>query len=347
MVQLVKQNKGKIFGLFLLVILLFVCMLSSLMFGNTHYTLADIYSMVTSFNAQDLTHIIIWKERFPRMVIAVVTGASLAVAGVISQLLTRNPLGSPSVLGINSGSIFFIVVFVVLFKVSDLNIIVYFAFLGALVAAILVYLLGSLSYSGATSVKIILAGIAVNAMFVSFTQIILLMNQKGMNDVLFWMAGTISGRTLDMILAVLPFLLISLITTCFLGRSMNVYASGESIAKGLGQNVMLTKLTLLVLMVVLAGGSLAVIGNVAFVGLIIPHLAKSLIGNSHVWLTPYSIVLGSIFLLAADISTRLINPPAEIPLGVITAFIGAPFFIYIAFKGGRGRGKSMDRSVEK
>jgi iron complex transport system permease protein len=302
-----------------------------------HYTWVDIYSMITSFNGQNITHIIIWTERFPRMVIAVVTGASLAVAGVISQLLTRNPLGSPSVLGINAGSIFFIVVFIVLFKVSDLTIVVYFAFLGAIVAAILVYLLGSLSYSGKSSVKIILAGIAVNAMFVSFTQIILLMNQKGMSDVLFWMAGTISGRTLDMILAVLPFLLISLITTCFLGRSMNIYASGESIAKGLGQNVMLMKLLLLVLMVVLAGGSLAVIGNVAFVGLIIPHLAKTLVGNSYVWVTTYSILLGSIFLLVADISTRLINPPAEIPLGVITAFIGAPFFIYVAFKGGRAR----------
>jgi iron complex transport system permease protein len=337
MVQLVKQNKKKLFGLFLLMILLFLCMLSSLMFGMRHYTWVDIYSMITSFNGQNITHIIIWTERFPRMVIAVVTGASLAVAGVISQLLTRNPLGSPSVLGINAGSIFFIVVFIVLFKVSDLTIVVYFAFLGAIVAAILVYLLGSLSYSGKSSVKIILAGIAVNAMFVSFTQIILLMNQKGMSDVLFWMAGTISGRTLDMILAVLPFLLISLITTCFLGRSMNIYASGESIAKGLGQNVMLMKLLLLVLMVVLAGGSLAVIGNVAFVGLIIPHLAKSLVGNNYVWLTTYSILLGSIFLLVADISTRLINPPAEIPLGVITAFIGAPFFIYVAFKGGRAR----------
>ncbi|KAA6453411.1 FecCD family ABC transporter permease [Bacillus swezeyi] len=338
MVQLVKQDKGMILGLFLLVVLLFVCMLSSLIFGSTHYTLADIYSMAASFNANDITHIIIWKERFPRMMIAVVTGASLAVAGVISQLLTRNPLGSPSVLGINSGSIFFIIVFVVLFKVSDLNILVYFAFLGALVVAILVYLLGSIGYSGTTTLKIILAGIAVNAMFVSFSQIILLLNQKGMNDVLFWMAGTISGRTLDMILPVLPFLLLSLITMCFLGRSMNIYASGESIAKGLGQNVVFMKLTLLVLMVVLAGGSLAVIGNVAFVGLIIPHLAKSLVGNGHTWLTLYSILLGSNFLLIADISTRLIHPPAEIPLGVITAFIGAPFFIYVAFKGGRKRG---------
>ncbi|NYF26105.1 iron ABC transporter permease [Sporosarcina sp. JAI121] len=338
MVQHVMQNKGKMFGLVFLLILLAVCMLSSLMFGITHYSLADIYSMVTSFNGQDVTHIIIWNERFPRMVIAVVTGASLAVAGVISQLLTRNPLGSPSVLGVNAGSIFFIVVFIVLFKVSDLHIIVYFAFLGALVAAIIVFLLGSLSKTGTTSVKIILAGIAVNAMFVSFTQIILLMNQKGMSDVLFWMAGTISGRTLDMILAVLPFLLISLIATCFLGKSMNIYASGESIAKGLGQNVMVMKLGLLFLMVMLAGGSLAVIGNVAFVGLIIPHVAKSLVGHSYAWSTPYSMLLGSIFLLVADISTRLINPPAEIPLGVITAFIGAPFFIYIAFKGGRARG---------
>ncbi|MBM7583511.1 iron complex transport system permease protein [Bacillus pakistanensis] len=337
MVQL-NHSKGKILGLFLLVILLFICMLSSLMFGHTHYKLADLYSMVTSFNEHDLTHIVIWKERFPRMVIAVVTGASLAVAGMISQLLTRNPLGSPSVLGINSGSIFFIVIFVVLFKVSDLNIIVYFAFLGAIVAAILVYLLGSVNYSGTTSVKIILAGIAVNAMFVSFTQIILLMNQKGMNDVLFWMAGTISGRTLEMILAVMPLLLFSMIVTCFLGRSMDIYASGESIAKGLGQKVMVMKLALLILMVVLAGGSLAVIGNVGFVGLIIPHIAKTLVGNGYVWLTPYSILLGSIFLLVADICTRLINPPAEIPLGVITAFIGAPFFIYIAFKGGRMRG---------
>lgn len=337
MSQLVKQNRKKIIGLILLVFILIICMLSSLLFGIKQYDFTDIYNMSMSFNAQDITHIIIWKERFPRMVIAVVTGASLGIAGMISQLLTRNPLGSPSVLGINAGSIFFIVVFVVILNVSDLNVIVYFAFLGALIAAVLVYLLGTVSNSGTTSVRIILAGIAVNAMFVSFTQIILLMNQKGMNDVLFWMAGTISGRTLDMLFAVLPFLLSALIVTCFLAGPMNIYASGESIAKGLGQNVMVMKLTLLVLMVVLAGGSLAVIGNVAFVGLIIPHVAKSLVGNNYAWLTTYSILLGSIFLLVADISTRLINPPSEIPLGVITAFLGAPFFIYVAFKGGRAR----------
>ncbi|AZV43996.1 FecCD family ABC transporter permease [Peribacillus asahii] len=335
--RIVRQDKMKWIGLFLLTLLLIICMLASLMFGNTNFMLTDIYKTLTSSNSKDVAHIIIWQERFPRMVIAVVTGASLAVAGVISQLLTRNPLGSPSVLGINSGSIFVIVVCVVLFKVSDLHILVYFAFLGALLAAFLVYLLGSLGRSSTSAIKLILAGIAANAMFVSFTQIILLMNQKGMSDVLFWMAGTISGRTLDMILAVLPYLLVSLVVTCFLGRSMNIYASGESIAKGLGQNVFIMKVTLLILMVVLAGGSLAVIGNVGFVGLIIPHLAKAIVGNGYPWLTPYSILLGSIFLLIADLSTRLIHPPAEIPLGVITAFIGAPFFIYVAFKGGRAR----------
>ncbi|USK68862.1 FecCD family ABC transporter permease [Peribacillus asahii] len=335
--RIVRQDKMKWIGLFLLTLLLIICMLASLMLGNTNFTLTDIYKTLTSSNSKDVAHIIIWQERFPRMVIAVVTGASLAVAGVISQLLTRNPLGSPSVLGINSGSIFVIVVCVVLFKVSDLHILVYFSLLGALLAAFLVYLLGSLGRSSTSAIKLILAGIAANAMFVSFTQIILLMNQKGMSDVLFWMAGTISGRTLDMILAVLPYLLVSLVVTCFLGRSMNIYASGESIAKGLGQNVFVMKVTLLILMVVLAGGSLAVIGNVGFVGLIIPHLAKAIVGNGYPWLTPYSILLGSIFLLIADLSTRLIHPPAEIPLGVITAFIGAPFFIYVAFKGGRAR----------
>ncbi|MEH6948129.1 iron ABC transporter permease [Bacillus sp. JJ634] len=335
--RIVRQDKMKWIGLFLLTLLLIICMLASLMFGNTNFTLMDIYKTLASSNPKDVAHIIIWQERFPRMVIAVVTGASLAVAGVISQLLTRNPLGSPSVLGINSGSIFVIVVCVVLLQISDLHILVYFAFLGALLAALLVYLLGSLGRASTSAIKIVLAGIAVNAMFVSFTQIILLMNQKGMSDVLFWMAGTISGRTLDMILAVLPYLLGSLIITCLLGRSMNIYASGESIAKGLGQNVFVMKLTLLILMVVLAGGSLAVIGNVGFVGLIIPHLAKSIVGSGYPWLTPYSILLGSIFLLIADLSTRLIHPPAEIPLGVITAFIGAPFFIYVAFKGGHAR----------
>ena len=206
------------------------------------------------------------------------------------------------------------------------------AFLGA-GAAGRWFFLGSLGRDGLTPIKIVLAGAAITALFVSFTQGLLVIDEQGLQSVLFWLAGSVSGRSIEMLVPVLPFILGVTVVAIFMGRSINILQSGDDIAKGLGQRTMLTKITLGIIIIILAGSSVAVAGSIGFIGLIVPHMAIQLVGTDYRWIIPYSAVLGAILLLLADIAARYVIMPLEMPIGVMTALIGAPFFIYIARKG--------------
>jgi len=276
---------------------------------------------------------IIQTERLPRAVIATMVGASLAVAGALMQALTRNPLASPSVFGINAGAIFFIVIAVVFLSISSLVYVMWFAFLGATISAMIVYLLGSIGRDGLTPIKIVLAGTAITALFISLTQSVLVLNETGLQDVLFWLAGSVSGRTLEMLLPVLPFMLFAGVIAMFMGRAINLLTTGDDIAKGMGQNIFIVKISMGIIIVLLAGSSVAVVGAVGFIGLVVPHIARAFVGNDYRWVIPYSAVLGAVLLLSADVVARLVIMPREVPIGVMTAFIGGPFFVYIARKG--------------
>lgn len=209
----------------------------------------------------------------------------------------------------------------------------WFGFAGAAVAAAIVYGLGSLGRDGLTPIKIVLAGTAISALFASFTQAILVLDGTGLQDVLFWLAGSVSGRTLDMLYPVLPYMTAAAIVSLFMGRAINLLLTGDDIAKGMGQNVILIKVLMGIVTVLLAGGSVAVAGSIGLVGLVVPHIMRALVGNDYRWLVPYSIVGGAILLLSADVVARLVIMPQEVPLGVMTALIGGPFFVYIARKG--------------
>jgi len=285
------------------------------------------------YDDSSVEHVVLLTERLPRTIIAAVVGASLAVAGGLMQALTRNPLASPSVFGINAGAIFFIVIAIVVLSVSSLTTMMWFGFAGAAVAAAIVYALGSLGRDGLTPIKIVLAGTAISALFASFTQAILVLDGTGLQDVLFWLAGSVSGRTLDMLYPVLPYMTAAAIISLFMGRAINLLLTGDDIAKGMGQNVLLVKVLMGVVTVLLAGGSVAVAGSIGLVGLVVPHIMRALVGNDYRWLVPYSIVGGAILLLSADVVARLVIMPQEVPLGVMTALIGGPFFVYIARKG--------------
>lgn len=207
------------------------------------------------------------------------------------------------------------------------------AFLGAGAAGAMVFFLGSLGRDGLTPIKIVLAGAAITALFVSFTQGLLVIDEQGLQSVLFWLAGSVSGRSIDMLIPVLPFILVVTVVAIGMGRSINILQSGDDIAKGLGQRTMITKITLGLIIIILAGSSVAVAGSIGFIGLIVPHIAIQLVGTDYRWIIPYSAVLGAILLLLADMAARYVIMPLEMPIGVMTAFIGAPFFIYIARKG--------------
>ncbi|MDQ0171857.1 FecCD family ABC transporter permease [Paenibacillus tundrae] len=334
MFPLFTKTSGKIYGIIGLFILLMLVCVSSMIFGRTAITLQDGMDALRHYDEESIEHIVLLTERLPRTVIAAVVGASLAVAGALMQALTRNPLASPSVFGINAGAIFFIVIAIVVLSVSSLTTMMWFGFAGAAIAAAIVYGLGSLGRDGLTPIKIVLAGTAITALFSSFTQAVLILDGTGLQDVLFWLAGSVSGRTLDMLYPVLPYMTVAAIVALFMGRAVNLLLTGDDIAKGMGQNVLLVKLLMGIVTVLLAGGSVAVAGSVGLVGLVVPHIMRALVGNDYRWLVPYSILGGAILLLSADVIARLVIMPQEIPLGVMTAIIGGPFFVYIARKGG-------------
>jgi len=323
----------KMMGLIGLIVVVFGLFLTSLSVGQTAIPLSVTWEAMMNYNPDNTNHLIIGTSRLTRAVIALIIGINLALAGVFIQALTRNPLASPDLLGVNAGAIFFIVFAITFLEVSSLTSYMWFAFLGAAIAGGAVFFLGSIGRDGLTPIKVILAGVALSALFVSFTQGLLVVNEQSIQTVLFWISGSVAGRDMDMLLSVLPFLLSALIISLFMARSIGVFSSGDEVAKGLGQRVGLTKLILGILVIVLAGGSVAVVGSVGFIGLIVPHMAKSFVGNDYRWIIPYSGLLGAAVLLAADIIARMIIAPQEVPIGVMTALIGGPFFVYLVKKG--------------
>jgi iron complex transport system permease protein len=329
---MIKNNLVRTLGVIVGIIVVLILMWCSMIFGLTKITPQMVIDSFTNFNGSN-EHIIIQDTRIPRALIAAAVGSSLAIAGTIMQGLTRNPLASPSIFGINAGASFFVVLGVSFLGITSLNVFTWLAFLGAAIAAVIVYLLGSLGSDGLTPVKLTLAGAAIAALFSSLTQGLLTLNEQALDQVLFWLAGSVQGRDLENLTAVLPYLLVGWICSLFIGTKMNVLTMGEDVAKGLGQRTLLVKIFGASIIVLLAGGAVAVAGPIGFIGIIIPHITRWLVGIDYRWVIPYSGILGAMLLLLADIGARYIIMPAEVPVGVMTAFIGAPFFIIIARRG--------------
>lgn len=328
----VHKGLGLILTVFLL--LLFLCL--SLVYGYTSTTWNMTFESFIHFNHSN-EHIIIQSVRLPRAFIAAAVGASLAVSGVLMQTLTKNPLASPDILGINAGASMAIVLTVTFIGINNLQAFTWIAFLGAAIASISVYAIGSAGGEGLTPMKLTLAGSAMAALFASLTQGLLVSNETALDQVLFWLAGSVSGRKLENLTAVLPYLVLGMILAQLLSGKMNVFSMGEDVAKGLGLKTILLKLGMGLVVIMLAGGSVAVAGPIGFIGIVIPHLTRYLVGNDHRWVIPYSALLGAILLLAADIASRYVMMPKEVPVGIMTAIIGTPFFIYIARKGFNNR----------
>jgi iron complex transport system permease protein len=249
------------------------------------------------------------------------------------QALTKNPLASPGVFGINAGAGFFVVIAVSMFGVSSLQAFTWISFLGAAAAAFTVYFAGSFGREGLTPMKLTLAGAAMAALFSSLTQGFLVSNEAALDQVLFWLAGSVQGRKLELLYSVLPYIGIAFVICVFLASKINLLMMGEDVAKGLGQKTGTVKIMTAAVIILLAGGAVAIAGPVGFVGIVIPHIARFFVGNDHRWILPYCAVLGGVLLVTADIGARFVAMPEEVPVGVMTALVGTPFFIYIARRG--------------
>ncbi|MCP8969502.1 FecCD family ABC transporter permease [Ectobacillus ponti] len=328
-----RTHQRKAAGLFACLVILLACIWASIIYGYTDTSSKTAIAAFTQYNGST-EHIIIQTVRLPRALIAAAVGASLAVAGALMQVLTKNPLASPGILGINAGAAFFIVLAVTLFSVQSLQAFGWISFAGAGAAAALVYVVGSLGREGLTPVKLTLAGVAMGALFSSFTQGLLVLDETALDQVLFWLAGSVQGRKLEALTNVLPYMMLAWAGAILLSGKTNILLLGDDVSQSLGQRTQFIKGILALLVVLLAGSAVAAAGPISFVGVIVPHFARLFVGQDYRWVIPYSALLGGILLLAADIGARYILMPQEVPVGIMTALIGAPFFIYAARKGG-------------
>ncbi|TQN42297.1 iron complex transport system permease protein [Blastococcus colisei] len=268
-------------------------------------------------------------KRIPRTVLAVVVGAALGLSGAVMQGVTRNPLADPGVLGINMGASLAVVAGIAWFGLFSATSIVWTAIVGAAVTAVFVYAVGSLGRGGATPLKLALAGAATSAALASFITAVALPRGDIAESIQSWEIGGVGGASFTGISTVVPFLVVGLAVSLLSARSLNSLALGDELAAGLGERVALARGVAALGSVLLAGAATAVAGPIGFVGLVVPHLCRLLIGVDHRWLLPFSALTGPCLLTAADVLGRIVARPAEIDVGIITALIGAPFFIAI------------------
>jgi iron complex transport system permease protein len=302
---------------------------ASITYGAAEISLDKVYAALTAYDGST-DHLIIRTVRLPRSLIAMLVGAALAVAGALLQGLTRNPLADPAILGLESGAALAVVVAVFLFGASSLSAYAGFAFLGTGVTAVLVYLLASLGRGGLTPLNLTLVGAALTYLTASLTTAILILSQRTLDEIRFWLAGSVAGRDFTLFFQVLPYIVVGFVVAFALGRQITALNLGDDVAKSLGQRTAWVKATAALSVVLLVGSSVALAGPIVFIGLVVPHIVRFFIGVDYRWILPYAAVLGAILLLVADIVARLLIAPQELPVGVMTALVGAPFFIYLA-----------------
>ncbi|MGY1722877.1 FecCD family ABC transporter permease [Blastococcus sp. SYSU DS0533] len=323
------QRPGSVRVLWLLVVLgvLVALMAASVAVGSRDVGWSDIVAALGG-STENIGQAAVTK-RIPRTLLAVAVGAALGLSGAVMQGVTRNPLADPGVLGINMGASLAVVAGIAWFGLFSATSIVWTAIAGAALAAAFVYAVGSLGRGGPTPLKLALAGAATAAALTSFVTAVALPRGDIAESVQSWEIGGVGGATYTGIATVLPFLVVGLAISLLSARSLNSLALGDELAAGLGERVALARGVAALGSVLLCGAATAVAGPIGFVGLVVPHLCRLLIGVDHRWLLPFSALAGACLLTATDVLGRIVVRPAEIDVGVLTALVGAPFFIWV------------------
>jgi iron complex transport system permease protein len=312
------------------VVLLVLLLIGSIMLGAAEIWPAVVLDAIFAFDESSFDHLVIQTVRLPRVVAGMIVGASLAVAGAIMQGLTRNPLASPGILGINAGASFAVVLAVYVMGSPPLSTYAIFAMIGATGAAVIVYGLGSMGRGGATPLRLTLAGVILTAFLGSFTTALLVTDQDTLDQIRFWTVGSLAGREWDLLRLTAPYMIVGMIGSLLIARQITTISLGEDIAAGLGQNTMLVKILAGVATVLLAGGAVALAGPIGFVGLVAPHLVRFFVGTDYRWILPYSALVGAVLVIGGDMVARIIIRPQELPVGVMMGIVGARFFSYLA-----------------
>lgn len=308
------------------VVLLALACVASLTVGARPVGWSTLVEAWLRFDASFGDHLVV-QSRMPRTLTGLVVGAALGLAGAAMQGVARNPLADPGILGVNAGAALGVVVGLHAFGVATPGGYIWFAFAGAAVAAVTVYAVASLGREGATPVKLALAGAAFSAALASLVNAVLVMSRQTLDQFRFWQVGSLAGTGLDALASVLPFVVAGGVVTIAMGRPLNGLALGDEVARGLGQRVGLTRGVTAVGVVLLVGSATALAGPIAFVGLVVPHAVRAMVGGDHRWLLPLSALLAPVLLLAADVMGRVVAPPGEVQAGIMTAVVGAPVFV--------------------
>ncbi|WP_032122500.1 FecCD family ABC transporter permease [Clostridium amazonitimonense] len=299
--------------------------------GAVKIPISTVWDALFHFDAENVNHLIVVDLRIPRIIASTLVGAAFAVAGAIMQGTTRNPMADSGLLGLNAGAGFALAICFAFFPGVGYMQIILFSFLGAALGTLLVNGVASLRRGGATPMRIVLAGSAVTALLTALGQGIALYFEVEQN-IMFWTAGGVAGSNWDQIKIMTPWIMGALLGAVALSRSVSLLSLGEDVAKGLGLNTKLVNVLCSLIVLILAGASVSVVGAVGFVGLIIPHLARYLVGMDYRWIIPTSAILGGLLMVLADLGARMLNPPFEAPIGALTALVGVPFFLYLARK---------------
>lgn len=307
---------------------LVVLVVLSVAFGSRQVPLADVVAALGG--ASDNLDQAAVVKRLPRTALALLVGASLAVSGATMQAITRNPLAEPGLLGVSGGAALAVVMGIAFVGLSGPYAYLGAAVAGSAVASVFVYTIGSLGRGGATPLKLSLAGAATSAAIASLINAILLPRIDVMDTYRFWQIGGVGGATWDRITVVTPFLLLGVVIALASARSMNSLALGDDVATGLGANVVRARLVSALGAVILCGAATSVAGPILFVGLVVPHVCRLLIGTDHRWLLPFSALGGAALLLGSDIIGRIVARPEELDVGIVTSVVGAPVLVWVA-----------------
>ncbi|AVI42330.1 FecCD family ABC transporter permease [Bacillus pumilus] len=337
--EMVQQAKIKKYKRTMLMIFLAIVVVFLISLNTGEIRISPIDTLKTFFGfGSEMDELVLFEFRLPRMIIALLVGASIAVSGAIWQGVSQNGLADPGILGVNAGAGFAVVLFIFVFQgtmsnIGQLTIFILplFAFAGAAFAAFLIYVLAW--KKGITPVRLILTGIGVNAAFSAAIVVIQLkMSPNDFNQAIVWLSGSIWGSSWTYVLSVLPWMLIFLVLALVRARYLNIMNLGDQLSYGLGISVHKERSFMMLIAVALAGASVAVAGSISFLGLAAPHLARKLVGPKHQGMIPASALIGALLLLLADTLGRVILAPSEVPVGLVVSALGAPYFIYLLMK---------------
>nr|WP_202498598.1 iron chelate uptake ABC transporter family permease subunit [Streptomyces sp. SID5469] len=312
-------------GLLVSVVILVLVALASIAIGAKELPLDQVWHGL--FHDSGTYADVVVGERRSRTVLGLLVGAALGLSGAVLQALTRNPLADPGLLGINAGASAAVVTAITYFGVTTLSGYVWFAFFGAAAVGALVWFLGG--SRGATPVRLALAGTAISAALYGYLQAVMIMDDAALGKMRFWTVGSLASATDSMIMQVLPFLVIGTVLALALARPLNAMAMGDDTARALGANLNRTRALSMAAATVLCGAATAACGPIVFVGLMVPHVVRSFTGPDLRWILPYATVLSPVLLLGADVVGRIVARPAELQVGIVTAIIGGPVFIYL------------------